>query len=59
MYILRVRRSEFVQIVSNKEYVITHNPDKASRFEKIGDAMRFAVIVRKLLGKADVRAVLI
>lgn len=42
MYILRISFRAFIKEVSEEEIVIVSNPDKATVFDKIGDAMREA-----------------
>ena len=42
MYILRISPKAFIKQGQDGEIVIVSNPNKATTFEKIGDAMRVA-----------------
>ena len=49
MYIVKATSKAFIK-VTNDEFVITSNENNATKYEKIGDAMRIASIANKLLG---------
>lgn len=42
MYVLRISSKAFIKQGQDGEIVIVSNPNKATTFEKIGDAMRVA-----------------
>lgn len=49
MYILRISCRAFVRLELNGDTTIVSSPEKASTYDKIGDAMRAAVDVNDLL----------
>lgn len=49
MYILRISFRAFIKEVSEDEIIIVSNPDKATVFDKIGDAMREAAKINENL----------
>lgn len=58
-YIISSGTSIVNELLENQEYVavrITNNPSEAIRFDTIGDAMREASKVNKILGSSTYRA---
>lgn len=47
MYILRISPKAFIRQGQDGETVIISNPDKATTFDTIGDAMRAAAQINK------------
>lgn len=47
MYILRISPKAFVKQGPDGEIIIVSNPNKATTFDNIGDAMRIAVQVNE------------
>lgn len=47
MYILSISPKAFIRQGQDGEIIITSNPDKATVFEAIGDAMRVASEINK------------
>lgn len=47
MYILSISKKEFVRLEENGDTTIVSNPEKATQFKTIGDAMRAAVRVNE------------
>lgn len=56
MYIVQATSKAFIR-VSNDEFIITSNENNATKYEKIGDAMRIASIANKLLGSKIIHAI--
>lgn len=56
MYIVKATSKAFIK-VTNDEFVITSNENNATKYEKIGDAMRIASIANKLLGSKIIHAI--
>ena len=47
MYILRISPKAFIKQGQDGEIIIVNNPNKATTFDNIGDAMRVAAQVNK------------
>ena len=47
MYILRISPKAFIKQGQDGEIIIVSNPNKATTFDNIGDAMRIAVQVNE------------
>ena len=50
MYILRISPKAFIKQGQDREIIIVSNPDKATTFDKIGDAMKAASQINSDLG---------
>nr|DAJ81351.1 MAG TPA: hypothetical protein [Caudoviricetes sp.] len=47
MYILRISKKAFIRLEENGDTTIVSVPERATKFETIGDAMRAAVQVNE------------
>lgn len=47
MYILRISKKAFIRLEENGDTTIVSAPERATKFETIGDAMRAAVQVNE------------
>ncbi len=49
MYILQIQNRSYVKILED-EFLITPNIEISTKYDKIGDAMRAAILVNEILG---------
>ena len=56
MFIVQVTSRAFIRVF-NDELVITHDKEKATKYETIGDAMRAAALANDLLESKTIRVI--